>query len=187
MVRILVFTRSRIQGTLRERGRGQWGISATGLAFMVVARSNTCSHRRFDCLFAPRQERQDVQVDEFLLLVDLVLISKPPCPSRQAHSVFRFVGAVVATCSSRSVRIAYQPLATTTTCLSPRGHIAYCLLATSSLPRDLVGTGNVSDSNIAHHGHRPSRFIWVTPTGVMATGPAIMVVMRLHGRLSGAS
>ena len=92
------------------------------------------------------------------------------------HIAYRFVGAVVVTYSSRSDCIAYQPLATTTTCLSPRGHIAYRLLATSSLFPGLVGTGNVSDSNIAHDGHRPSRFISGTPTGVTATGPAIMDV-----------
>ena len=103
------------------------------------------------------------------------------------HIAYRFVGAVVVTYSSPSDCIAYQPLATTTTCLCPRGHVAYRDLATSSLLRDLLGTGNVTDSIIAHLGHRPSHFIWVTPTGVMATGPASMVVMRLHGRLSGAS
>ena len=103
------------------------------------------------------------------------------------HIAYRFVGAVVVTYSSRSDCIAYQPLATTTTCLCPRGHVAYRDLATSSLLRDLLGTGNVTDSIIAHLGHRPSHFIWVAPTGVMATGPASMVAMQLHGRLSGAS
>ena len=135
----------------------------------------------------PHQQGPHLEEVEFLLPIDLFSVSTSTSSSRGVLIAYRLVGALAAICSSRTVRIAYQLLATTTTCLSPRGHIAYRLLATSSLLRDLVGTGNVSDSNIAHHGHRPSRFIWVTPTGVMATGPAIMAVMRLHGRLSGAS
>ena len=62
-------------------------------------------------------------------------------------------------------------------CLSISCYIAHMLKPTgSSIHRGLMGTSYVSDSYIAHHGSRASRFISGTPTGVKATGTAIMDV-----------
>ena len=114
-----------------------------------------------------------VRILEFLLLVDLVLLVQNPHAQADLFKSFRSY------CLSGPCYNDHMLKSTGSCCLSS--------LAESSLLRDLVGTGNVRDSNIVHHGHRPSRFIWVTPTGVMATDPAIMLVMRLHGRFSSAS
>ena len=62
-------------------------------------------------------------------------------------------------------------------CLSSSCYIDHMLKPTgSSIHRGPMGTSYVSDRYIAHDGSRASRCISGTPTGVKATGTAIMDV-----------
>ena len=142
---------------------------------VVVVASNTSPHRLFDCLSTPRQQGPHLEEVEFLLPT-IFSVFTSTFSSRRFLIAYRLAGATAGICSSRTVRIAYRLLATTTTCLSRRVHIAYRTLATSSILRGPMGTSYVSDGNTAHDGHRPSRFISGTPTGVTTTGTAIMDV-----------